>query len=83
MLALCWPEAMLQAESKRSVASLGKSGSVAPALQRVKAPSRSLSWGNFPDNIGLVRQCWRWGTGSLPARGTLERDTRLPNCKLQ
>jgi hypothetical protein len=56
MLALCWPEAMLQAESKRSVASLGKSGSVAPALQRVKAPSGSLSWGNFPDNIGTSRQ---------------------------
>jgi hypothetical protein len=39
MLALCWPEATLQAESQRSMASLGKSGSTAPALQRGKAPS--------------------------------------------
>jgi len=56
MLALCWPEAMLRAESKRSMASLGKSGSVAPALQRGKAPSRGLSRENFPDNIGTSRQ---------------------------
>jgi hypothetical protein len=54
MLALCRPEAMLQAESKRSMASLSKSGSVAPALQRVKAPSRGLSRENFPDNIGIT-----------------------------
>jgi hypothetical protein len=57
MLALWWPEARLQAESKRSRASLGKSGSVAPALQRGKAPSRGLGRENFPDNIGLVQQC--------------------------
>jgi hypothetical protein len=36
MLALCRPEAMLQAKSQRSMASLGKSGSVAPALHTCK-----------------------------------------------
>jgi hypothetical protein len=53
MLALCWPEAMLQAESQRSMASLGKSGSVAPALQRGKAPSWGLSQDNCPDSIWI------------------------------
>jgi hypothetical protein len=54
MLALCWSETMLQADSVRSMASHGKSGSAAPALQRAKAPVLGLNRKKFPDNIELA-----------------------------